>query len=319
MELSNKVLTVAGRRILLGLVAGALGVQISCVTGDVSPATPSTEVRDPLGSIAIVPAQYTPQTGFLISWRHKEGATGKQAAVTAAGATAAMAAASTAWLGPFAVLTGVLAGGAMVVREAVGTEQGIVPATTATELESAISAAVAGLDVQRALATQLAKMVEAEPTLRLAVVSVVGPAERDARPDYAQLRAAGVDTVVEAAINEIGFEGCISYNRECHPPHVLYLFMRAQLRTVRVADGAVLVERRFGYRSGHHELAYWLAEGGGQLGEEFEQAYRTLAESVYDEVFLITPIDLPNSRGAYCWLQPLYPKFDMIHGARVDT
>jgi hypothetical protein len=319
MKISNRVLTVGRRRVWRGLMAGALGLQVSCVTVDVPPATPSTDVRDQLGSVAIVPARYAPQTDFLISWRHKEGATGKQAALTAAGMAAATTAAATSWLGPVAVFTGAIAGGAAVVREALGTAQGIVPASTATELESAISTAVAGRDVQTALAGQLAKMVEAAPGVRLATVSAAGPAAPLTPPDYAQLRTTGVDAVVETAISEIGFEGCISHNWECPPPHVLYLFMHAQARLVRVEDGAVLFERGLEYKSGHHELAYWLTDDGRWLGEELEQADRALSERVYDEVFLITPFELPNSRGTDCWLQPLFPKFDMIHGSRVDT
>jgi hypothetical protein len=317
MKSSHKRLTV-GRRFLLCLVSGVPGLLASCVTADAPPA-PSSAIRDGLRSVAIVPAQYAPQTDFLISWRHKEGATGKQAVLTTAAATATTAAASTAWLGPFAALTGAIAGGAMVVRSSLGTAQGIVPASTAAELESAISNAVSGLEAQSALAGQLAKMVEAEPTVRVAAVSGAGPGEPQARPDYAQLRTSGVDAVVETAINEIGFEGCIAHNRECSPPHVLYLFMRAQARLVRVEDGAVLFERDLEYKSGHRALEYWLADDGRSLGEELEQADRALAETVYDEVFLRTPVELPNSGGTDCWLQPLYPKFDMIHGARVEA
>jgi hypothetical protein len=121
MQLSGKAIT-ARQRMLLCLMAGSPGLQVSCVTVGVPP-VPSQAVRDHLGSVAVVPAQYAPQTEFLISWRHKEGATGKQAALTAAGATAA----------------------------------------TAAEIESAISTAVAGLDVQSALAGRLAKLVAADP------------------------------------------------------------------------------------------------------------------------------------------------------------
>jgi hypothetical protein len=164
------------------------------------------------------------------------------------------------------------------------TSKGIVPANTAAEIESAINKAVAGLDVQNALAGRLATMVKTDPVIRLATVSAAGPDGTEARPDYAQLRAAGIDTVIETAITAIGFDGCITHNWECPPPLVLHLFLRAQARLVRVADGAVLFERPLEYKSGNHELAHWLADGGQLLGEEFEAAYRR-SPSVHDQVF----------------------------------
>jgi len=317
MGISSRVLPLKQRR-LPCLMAGLLGVLAGCVTVDPPPDLSSAR-RDELRSVAIVPAQYGPQTDFLISWRHKEGAAGKQAAVTAAGAAAATAAAATSPLGPIAVVTGAVVGATMIIREAVVTGQGTLPASTAAEIESAISKAVAARDVQAGLAEQLAKMVEADPQVRLAAIVVAGPVEAESRPDYASLRDAGVGAVVETAISELGFEGCIAHDSECSAPHVLFLFVRARTRLVRVADGAVLLERPVQYRSGHHELSYWLADGGRQLGDEIERANRTLAETLYDEIFLITPIALPNPSGSRCWLEPIYPKFDMIHGSRVDS
>jgi len=283
---------------------------------------PSQAVRDSLGVVAVAPAQYAPQWKFLISWRHKEGATGKQALLTAGAMGAATAAMYTPVLGPFGVLAGVVATGIMTVQQAVSTSDGIVPASTVAKMESSINQAVAGLDAQNALAARLVTMMKTEPRIRLAAVSAAGPDKPEARPDYAQLRAAGIDTVIEVAITELGFDGCIAHNWECRPPHVLHLFMRAQARLVRVADGTVLFERPLEYQSGEHELMNWLADGGRSLGEEFEQAYRALAENVFDETFLVAPIELPFVSNAWeyrCWLEPLYPVFSRWHGWRVDT
>jgi hypothetical protein len=303
------------------LVSGALVLHVGCATVHVPPA-PSQATRDSLGAVAVVPAQFVPQTDFRISWRHKEGATGKQAALTAAASTAATVAASTAWLGPIGVFTGAIAGTSMVVRDAIGTARGIVPAATATEIESAIRRAMTALDAQDALARQLSKLLEAEVRVRLVAASGAGPEVPDALPDYAQLRGAGIDTVIETAITDIGFDGCITHDWECKPPLVVHLFMRGRVRAVRVADGAVLYERPLEYLSGNHEPTYWLAESGRLLGEEFERAYRVLAERVYDELFLITPIELPYIANAWeirCWLEPIHPAYRLFHGSRVDT
>lgn len=310
------------RRALNCLAAAALVLQNGCIATAVPP-TPSQAVRDSFRVVAVVPAQYAPKSNFLISWRHKEGATGKETArMTGAGVATAAATAAIPVVGPIAVLTSALTFGIMTIWDAQSTSKGIVPADTAAAIESAISKAVAGLDVQDALAGQFTKLMAAEPRVRIAAANGAGPGVPEARPDYAQLRAAGIDTVIETAIDEIGFDGCITHNWECPPPQVLVLYMRARARLVRVADGAVLFERPLEYRSGNHDLAYWLADGGRQLGEEFEQAYRALAESVYDEAFLITPIDLPfvsNAWESHCWLEPVYPEFKAFDGYLVDT
>lgn len=305
------------RRLPLSCVAAAAVAALAgCATVDV-PAVPSQALRSQFGIVAVAPAQYAPQTDFSISWRYKEGATGRQAALTTAGGTAATVVASTAWLGPFGVLTGVLATAAMAIRDAMITSEGVLPASTAEDIESAIDKAIVGLDMQKALTDQLATMVMAEPWTRFTAVRPAGPASQEARPAYAELRTGGVDTVIETAITSVGFDGCIVHDWECRPPHLLHLRMRVQVRLVRVLDGAVLWERSLEYRGGKHELAHWLAGGGRSLEDEFEQGYRALAERIFDEVFLITPIELPyvyNAWESRCWLEPLDPRYRFFHG-----
>jgi hypothetical protein len=174
-------------------------------------------------------------------------------------------------------------------------------------------------------------MANNEPWIRLAAVSAAGPDQPAARPDYAQLRTAAIDTVLEVAVAEIGFAGCVSYPTrtvfDCFPPieRLIHLFMRAQARLVRVADGAVLFEWQFQYQSGKREIAHWVANGGGSLGEDLERAYRELAERVYDVVFLFTPIELPSSgryawiTGESCWLAPVYPPWIFARDFTIDT
>lgn len=306
------------RRALICLTAASLVLQSGCATTVVAP-VPSQAVRESFGVVAIAPAQYQPQSSFAINWRHKAGATGKQAALIAGGTaatSAAMAAAAAPVALPVVALTGVLYTTFATVYAAIEASHGIVPANTAAEFESAINKAVAAMDVQNALAARLAAIVKSDPQVRLATVSATGPDKPTARPDYARLRTAGIGTVLEVAITEIGFNGCIQNNLECRPPHVLYLFMRAQARLVRVLDGTVLLEWPLKYKGGYHELTQWFADGGRLLGEEFELANRALAERVYDEAFLITPTALPID--GKCWLAPLYPVHDYWYGSRVD-
>ena len=279
------------RLTLICLTAVALVLQSGCAT-TVVPSVPTQEVRDSFGVVAIVPAQYAPQSKFAISWRHKEGATAKQAALMAGGfaaTTAIIAAVADPIAVPVIVLGGVVGTVTGTIVTAISTSKDVVPADMALDIESTIHKAVAALDVQNAFAGQLATMLKSNPRIRLATVGAPGPDQPAARPDYTQLRDAGIDTVIEAAISEIGFEGCIVNNWECRPPHTLHLFMRAQARMVRVADGATLFEWPLAYNGGPHELIKWLANDGRLLGGEFELAYRELAERVYDRAYLITP------------------------------
>lgn len=278
---------------IIGLTAVFLIMQLGCVTVAVPP-VPSQELRNSIGTVAIVPANVAPQSNFQINWRYREGGAGKQAALTAgagaaATATAAVVAAPIAL--PVIILSGIIATGAMSAADAARTSNGIVALQTATDIESAIKKAVADMDMQNTLARHLETIIRSDPGIRL---------NRDS-----------ADTTIEVAINNIGFDGCIMHDWECRPPHIVNLFMHAHVRLVRVADGAVLFTKSFKYTSANHELTMWTTDNGRLLGEELDLGYRELAERIHDEVFLITAIALPFRGGMYepqCWLQPLYPK-----------
>jgi len=306
---------------MLCLATIALILLSGCAT-TVVPPTPSQALRDSFGVVAVAPAQYAPQSKFAISWLHKEGATGKRAAGMAGGSLVVSAAILAGPYGLILAPAGALVMGAMTVRDAIVTSKSIIPDETAENIEFAIDKAVAALDVQNALAGQLEMRLKSDPRVRLATVGVAGPDQPAARPDYAQLRDEGIDTVIEVAISEIGFDGCIVNDWECPPPHTLHLFMRGQARLVQVMNGAALYEWPLDYNSGPHELTKWLGDDGRLLGEELELAYRELAERVYDEAYLITPIALPfisNTWEEKCWIEPLYPELVLFRGYRVDT
>jgi hypothetical protein len=287
---------------LAGVLAVALAFQPGCATRE-APRAPTQAERDSLGVVAVAAARYPPESKFAISWRHKEGATAKEATLMgSAGLATAAAVAPVPVAGPVLALTAVIATGIMTGVDAARTSRGILPAATTQEVESAIDKAVAALDVQQALAAELATLVKRDRAIRLAPPGTPG-----------------IDTVIEVAVATIGFDGCIANNQECRPPHTLHLFMRGQARLVRVADGAVLFEWPLDYASGPHELTRWVADNGRLLGEELALAYRELAERVYDEAFRIAP-GLPfvsNLWESRCWLEPLYP--GPSFSSRVDS
>ena len=317
---------------LLRLPLVVLALQSGCVA--VAPPAPSPAVRASLGAVAIVPAQYIPDSNFITFAKGKGAGAAKGAAIEG-GTTAAIFAIGAAAAGPampFIVLAGVLQTAAMTAVGAVAGAQQAVPAEAATEVESVINAAVAGLDAQNAFAGQLAMLVQAEPWIHLAAGGVAGPVTAAARPDYSRLRTAGIDTVLEVAITGIGFESCgPEFLRERSGGCIedptrqrVDLFMSAQARLVRVSDGAELFVRQFRYKSPGREIPRWIAADGRLLADEFEQAYHELAERVNDEVLLVTQLDLaaPSSVWAFpgpgnplygiCWLAPVYPKAEAV-------
>jgi hypothetical protein len=322
-------------RALLWLTIVSLVLQSGCV--GVAPPVPSSTVRQTLGVVAIAPAQYIPASNF-VTFAKSQGAGAAQGAAIGAGGAAATAATATAFAGPYGpVLATVIAVVLIPVEGALGVvlgAQAAVPAETAKQVDSVINAAVAELDAQNVLAARIAAMVKDSPGIRLSAVNAAGPAGQATRPDYAQLRGAGVDTVLEIAITEIGFENCDSLRQVAYQKNIyswssgcdddrqkrlIDLFVTAQARLVRVADGAELFVRGFRYMSPRREISLWVAKDGQMLAEEFGQAFRALAERVYDEALLVTSIELPipsnwgspgsdPSSPGICWLAPLYPK-----------
>jgi hypothetical protein len=299
-----------------------------CVT--TAPPAPSTAVRDNLGVVAIVPAQFLPDSNFSTFAKGKVAGAAKGAAI-GGGTTAVAFAAGAAAAGPvmpFIVLAGVLTTAAMTTAGAVEGAQQAVSTAQADEIESVINKAVAALDAQRAAGEQLTAIVKAERSIRLAAVNAAGPDSAAARPAYAQLQSSGIDTVLEVSITKVGFESCgpetvrrLSDACAEEPGHPLVdLFITAQARLVRVSDGKELFVRGFRYVSPRREIPRWVASDGRLLASEFEYAYRELAERVRDELLLATPIALPahssfgempgarNPLYGICWLAPVYPK-----------
>jgi hypothetical protein len=233
--------------------------------------------------------------------------------------TGGMAAAAFAFMAPYYIVT-------MAAAHSVAGAMKSLPAEKVQEIESALNDTLVRLDVQRALADRLAQIMSSETSLQLRAVDAKGPASVGETPTYADLRSAGVDTVVEVGVTRIGFVRCETgiyptYDDVNCPPEaktkpMVSLNVLARSRLVRVSDGEVLADRRFGYSSPHRDFDRWIAADGRLLVEGFEDAYADLAGQVTDELFLVTSIPLPNfsiwllpsdPRWGVCFLAPVYP------------
>ena len=321
------------RQLLCVLLIFFLLFSCSCVT--LSPRAPLPKVREHLKVVAIAPAKYVPASNFITFARGKEAGAGKGALVMGSSAAAVFAAAIAAvppMAMPVMVLAGVLTSVSITTGGAVVGAHEAVTADMAQHINAVIDAAVAKLDVQNELAVRLAKFLNADPSIHLAFENPSGPDSAEARPDYTHLKAAGIDAVLEVSATEVGFESCgPEWMREGGLLRVcpdnpgqerIALYLSAQVRLVRVSDSAELFIRQFRYASPRREVQKWVANDGRMLTEEFELAYRELAERFYDEVFQVTPLELPvasiwempgNPLYGTCWLAPVYPAADYLY------
>jgi hypothetical protein len=301
-------------------------VLVPCGCATVPPPAPF-EHRDTLGVVAIVPARYVPASNFVTFAKSRPAGAAKGAAVegvTTAGAFAIVGASSTGmgavalgFMAPFAIVAGAAAG-------AISGSLAALPAAKVIEIESILHDALARLDTQRGLAEQVTALASAEPWLARREPSVAGAVTPDDMRSYVDAR---VDTVIEVAVREVGFESCGPELARrliggCHvdakdPAVSLYLI--AQTRAVRVADRTQVYAREFRYASPQRRFAQWSADDARVLAKEFERGYRELAQRIVDEVLLAPPFELANfqSNGrlagsdplyGVCWLAPVHPR-----------
>jgi hypothetical protein len=311
----------------VGPLLMSLGViSLLSQTGCASAPPLTKEAREQFGTMVIVPARYIPKTNFATFAKSKP-AGAAQGAAAGGGMitlTAVVSASNpyTAILLPFVAVVGTVTGG---VAGAVGS----LPEKNVQAIEFTLNHAVGKLDAQHALAERLTAIVRQENWIRLHSVDAAGPNDATDSPTYSALQAAGIDTVLEVAVIEIGFQdsGCgfvgpINYFF-CRDktPTTLRFFVDAKARLVRVSDGTTLFAQRFSYQSPWHEAAQWQANDGQLLAAEIESAYRNIADRINDEVILITTIDLPTPSLSLswsdplfgiCWLAPVYPKVEHI-------
>lgn len=310
------------RRSMIWLALIPLVIQTGCV----SPRpVPTMEVRHRLGTVAIVPAQYIPRTNFDTFAKDKLSGAAKGAALGGGTSALVYAAAAT---NPYSMLVILFMTPVMIASGAVAGAVETMPAEKVQKIESLIEGTIAKLDAQRALAGRLTNAVEKENWIRLHAVGAIGPTESGRSPDYTTLQPLGVDSVLEVAVTEMGFQdsGCGGiptgqkhYFCRDKTRNSLEFFMLARARLMRVSDGSELLASEVRYDSPWREAAQWMANDGQVLAAEVNAAYRDLADRITDEAFLITPVALPtysiflpwdDPLFGVCWLAPIYPKIE---------
>lgn len=288
-----------GARRAAGIAAAlAFALQGGCAS---TPPAPTGEMRAHLGTVAIVAVRDVPASNFVTFAKNPLSGAARGAATAAAPililgipASAATGGIGAAILAAMSALYAGVGAGAGAVSGALQA----MPPQKAREIEQAIAEAVAKLDAQQKLAGELRWAAQKEPAVRL------------------HADAASADTLLEAAVTEIGFETCPQSGFSCpSKERLIGLFVKARARLLRASDAAELHARTFWHESRARSFQAWGADGGQALEEAFELAWRDLASRIVDELFLVAALPPSSSLFAtrsdpylgHCWLRPLQP------------
>lgn len=84
--------------------------------------------------------------------------------------------------------------------------------------------------------------------------------------------------------------------------------MTVRTRLIRTIDGTQVNSRKFEYKSANQNFINWGDIDAQKLREEFDRWYKSLAERIVEEVFLLTDLPLGSRWEGTCALRPKYPE-----------
>ncbi len=248
------------------------------------PTPPTDAARQGWGAVVVVPARYPPLNNFHVFAVGQEKAAGKGAL-----SGASLGLASAAVYASMGALEAVIAPYLAVIMVPVGAAMGAYAGSQAglseqdaAALEGHIQQHLAALQVSSALARAIVETADRDAGQRLPLLGDDGPASPDAIPDYQTLARQGAGSVLEVVAAEAGFTG----GRQ------LSFHLVATVRLLRVSDGGLAYERDFVYQSDKYEGRLWGENMAALFQAELQRAYASLAESVVEQVFLLSALPL---------------------------
>jgi hypothetical protein len=276
LAVAKKILLVTLHLLLGSILAGCADM----------PAPPAEQMREEWGNLVVAPARFAPQSNIRSFAVGKGEGAAKGAAVgSAAGAVSTLALATTgameAIVAPYLAVIMVptmAASGAIAGSQAAITEQ------DAAAMETHIQQNLANLEVPGTLAQAIITTAKQDTGQQLPILPEVGPNTPEAKSDYRALAQQGADTVLEVITTEVGFHG----------GKQLRFYLVATIHVVRVKDGKHLYQREFVYQSDDYEAPRWAENQAALLQAELQRSYANLAESVVENVFLLTGLPLES-------------------------
>lgn len=248
---------------------------------------PSEDIRDGLGTIAVVAARFTPALDIQAPTRGKGHGAGKGAgralggfwsgcvdvgAMDDSGIGAMFVVVGCAILTPFVAIGGATHG-AVKAR----------PKAEVEEADTVIQSAVDEQAVQQVLQERVLAYAQTETSHTFVSLTDKGPNTPEEPSHYRELIPAGSDTVLEVSVLSVGAEG-----KGVDPPLTLTMNVRARLANVR--DNNELYSETYTFHSDRRKFSTWAADDGQQVRDTFARAYTSLAQHIVDELFLLYPL-----------------------------
>jgi hypothetical protein len=272
------------------LLIGQSGCAINTPKPYALPPPPSEAVREKLGTVGIVSADFVPKAEICKPMGKGAGA----ASGAGTGALGTMAAG--AWTGdPFGLLLGVaLAPVGAIVGSVVGAVKGV-SSEHVKKAEDAINKTISELKIQANMRDYVLRAAKQQTEYNFVELYGQGPETPEMKMDYNFLTNRGINTVLEITVPAFGLIG-----KGINPPFAF--FMTLKTRLVRTTDGSVLYEQKLVYIRGHRTFTNWAANNAKPFKDEFHCCYQSLSEKVVEEVFLLynlplNPASQPGSRG----------------------
>lgn len=266
-----------GTLLLCGILAGCASLR----------AIPSEQNREDWGALVVAPARFSPQSNirsFAVgkgAGAEKGAALGSAAGVGAAGVFAVTG-------GPFAVVLApylaVVSATGMGAAGAYGGSQAAISEQNVAAIEAVMQNNLTLLQIPGTLAQAIVDSAERDASRHLPLAAAAGPAAPEQNPDYPALAQQGAESVLEVVVNDVGF----TKNKK------LSFYLVANIRVTRVSNGDRLYEREFVYQSDEYDSHLWGKDNAALFQAEFQRAYASLAESVVEQVFLLTALPLES-------------------------
>lgn len=282
-DLLNAILF--GKYALRGLsILLPYGILAGCAS---LPAIPSEQTREDWGVLVVAPATFSPQSNIRSFAIGKGAGAAKGAAFgSAAGVAAAGVFAVTG--GPFAIVLApylaVVTATGMGAAGAHGGSQAAISEQDVAEIEAVIQDNLTVIQIPGTLAQAIVDSAEQDAGRHLPLLAAAGPAAAGQNPDYQALARQGAASVLEVVVNDVGFT----------KDKLLSFYLVANIRVTRVSNGDLLYEREFVYQSDEYDNHLWGKDNAALFQAEFQRAYASLAESVVEQVFLLTALPLES-------------------------
>jgi hypothetical protein len=232
-------------------------------------------LRAQFGSIAVAPAQFTPETKFSMPAKGRVSGAGKGAAIGTLGFL--LCGDGRALLIAFACPP------AIAIGTAIGGVYGAVAAeskATVEEAEATLKRALAAMKIQQALGERIFEYARAQTPYTFELLLDQGASTVNENSDYRPLAGYGIDTILEVNVLKFGLQG----EGYINPP--LHVNMTVHIRLIRAGDNMGLYERKFDYSSKNHKFTEWAANDAELFRSMVGQACQELSDEIVSELFL---------------------------------